>query len=107
MIESPQRTLVLRAATKEEKAMWMDSLTMNIDLAKGGEGTGAVSREATSSHPKKLEDHTIEGELAREDEKLQSIEAAVESKEAHGHSDEHKAQHKEHDHDAKGDDKKH
>jgi hypothetical protein len=97
----------LRAETKEEKAMWMDSLTMNIDLAKGGDGEGAVSKEATSSHPKKLEDHSLKAELSREAEKLQSIEAEAGAKAVHAHTDDHKAQEKTHHDGAKSDEKKH
>lgn len=89
----------------------MDSLTMNIDLAKGGDGEGVVTKEATSSHPKKLEDHSLKGELSREAEKLRDMEvdaAAAGSKAEYAHTDDHKAQDKSVHHDgAKADYKKH
>ncbi len=68
--------MLIRADSESEKDMWMRSLDMQIDLAKGGSGDGIVTSGKTASIKKKIVDHSIESEIDRTLVLIQQVENA-------------------------------
>ena len=61
ILESEQRTLLLRAPSEQEKSKWIRALEMQIDLVKGGSGEGIISRgERATSGKKSKKDTSLE-----------------------------------------------
>ena len=71
VVESSERNMFIRAATKEDKDKWIRALEINVDLAKGGSGDSIVSRSATSF--KKKVNSSLQTEIDRTDVLLQQV----------------------------------
>ena len=75
IVDSKERSLLLRAESESDKIRWIKALEMQIDLSKGGDGDGMISggMVAVSRHKKKV-DTSLETEIDKKMVLLNEVE---------------------------------
>lgn len=65
LIETEERSILIRADDEQDKDRWVRSLTMQIDLVRGGSGDGLVVQGRSSASQKTKVDRSLESEIDR------------------------------------------